>query len=77
MNCEKIVKQLCDELAEDVNSEVCLKIRQHLENCCDCRNQLASVRNTVNLFRCLEQRDVPENIHARLVQLLNVGNIAK
>jgi len=75
MECDDIVKQLCDELAEDIDSEVCESIRAHLEKCQNCRDELGSVRNTVKLFRCLEEKDVPASIHDRLMKILNVVSV--
>ena len=70
--CEKFLQQICDELAEDINSELCEKLRNHLEVCQDCRNQVMSMRRTVNLFKCLKEKEVPRDIHERLFKLLNV-----
>ncbi len=72
MACSKILEQICDELAEDMNSELCHKIKEHLEICPDCRNQVNSMRTTVNLYQCLKEKQVPQNIHERLVKLLNI-----
>ena len=70
--CEKVLKQLCDDLAEDINSELCAKLQQHLKECEDCRVQVQSMRGMVKLFQCLKDKDVPPAIHQRLVKLLNV-----
>ncbi len=75
MDCEKIINQLCDELAEDINSEFCSALKKHLESCEQCRNLVSSVKNTVNLFKCLDEQEVPKSIHERLVKLLNVPDI--
>ncbi len=72
MECDEILNQLCEALAEDINSEVCEKIKRHLETCSDCRNQLSSMKNTVNLFKCMQEIQVPAAVHERLVTLLNV-----
>ena len=72
MNCEHILERLCDDIAEDIDSEVCQEIKNHLETCEECRQQLNSVRNTVHLFRCLQEYDVPSSVHHRLVTLLNL-----
>ena len=74
--CEKLLKQVCDELSEDVNSEVCSELRQHLEECDDCRNQVESMRGTVNLFQCIQEKKVPRDIHERLLKLLNVDEVS-
>ncbi|MBN2357422.1 hypothetical protein JXO59_15010 [candidate division KSB1 bacterium] len=73
MDCEKILKEVCDELAEDINSELCERIRNHLKECPHCEQQLMAMRNTVNLFHCLSNEAVPSYIHDRLAKLLNVN----
>ena len=70
--CEKVLKQLCDELAEDIHSELCSELQKHLRECEDCCRQIQSMRNVVDLFRCLKERDVPADVHRRLLKLLNV-----
>jgi predicted anti-sigma-YlaC factor YlaD len=72
MDCQTLLKRICDELSEDINSPVCREIATHLQQCSECRNQLSSIRNTVNLFRCLEDKQVPPHVHKRLMTLLNV-----
>jgi len=72
MNCDEILDRICDDLSDDINSEVCLEIKNHLKTCSKCRAQLTSMKKAVNLFKCLEDKAVPDNIHGRLLQLLNV-----
>jgi len=72
MDCEQVLKQICDDLAENIDSEVCAVIKKHLRKCDACQQQIKSMRNTVNLFRCLDEKEVPRQIHERLVKLLNV-----
>ncbi len=72
MDCESILKKICDELSEDIHSELCASIRQHLKECATCEQNLSAMRRTVELFRCLNQEAVPPNIHQRLVRLLNI-----
>jgi len=72
MSCDKILQQICDELAEDINSDVCENIRQHLASCPQCRQQLSSMRAVVQMYRCLHDQEVPSAIHQRLLTLLNV-----
>jgi hypothetical protein len=65
MSCDKILQQLCDELAENIDSEVCEEIRQHLQICPHCSRQLSSLRTVVQLYRCLNEQDV--RMHASTV----------
>lgn len=77
MECDKILQQVCDELAEDINSSFCESLKKHMEGCDDCRTHVGAMRNAVNLFKCLEQKQVPAEIHNRLVRMLNIEDIEK
>lgn len=72
MKCEEFLQRICDELGENLDSEVCAEIKAHLEECADCREHVNSMRSTVDLFRCIEDRNVPRSIHERLLKMLNV-----
>lgn len=73
MECEAVLKKICDELAEDIHSELCERIRQHLQQCPACAQKLYAMRRTVELFRCLNEQSVPPPIHDRLMRLLNLS----
>jgi hypothetical protein len=77
MECEKMIKQVCDELAEDINSNFCESLTKHLEECEDCRAQVGAMRNTVKLYKCLEKKVVPVDIHNRLLKMLNIEDPQK
>ena len=72
--CEKLIKQVCDDLSEDINSELCAQLKEHLDDCEDCRNQVESMKGTVNLFQCLKEKKVPQDMHDRLFKMLNVDD---
>lgn len=74
--CEALINRICDDLAEDINSELCQQLREHLEVCEECRNQVESMRDTVTLYQCLKEKEVPKDIHARLIKMLNVEDTA-
>ncbi len=70
--CEKLLKRVCDDLSENINSDLCQQLRNHLEECEDCRNQVETMRETVSLYQCLKEKKVPRDIHERLLKMLNV-----
>ncbi len=72
MVCEKIIEQICAELAEDIDVEVCQKVKAHLLTCPECAQQLQAMRMTVHLYALLGEREVPQKIHERLALLLNL-----
>ena len=51
MPCRDKIEQICLELGEDIDSEVCQELRRHLEECSDCRAYVDSLRKTVHLYR--------------------------
>ena len=72
MDCHDILNQVCEDLSEDINSQVCQDIRAHLETCEDCKAQLSAMKTAVNLYKCLEEKQVPVHVHERLFKMLNV-----
>ena len=71
-DCNKIIERVCGDLAEDINSPLCSELKAHLEECDQCMQKIETMRGAVNLFQCLEKRQVPVEIHERLAKLLNV-----
>ena len=74
--CEALINRIWDDLAEDINSELWQQLREHLKVCEECRNQVESMRDTVTLYQCLKEKEVPKDIHARLFKMLNVEDTA-
>ncbi|HNW58759.1 MAG TPA: hypothetical protein PKI62_03690 [bacterium] len=72
MQCDKILREICNDLAEDIDSEVCGRLRSHLQECPDCTRQLSAMRTTIHLYHCLGEQEVPEAMHQRLAALLNL-----
>ncbi len=75
MNCDDILNRICDDLSEDINSQVCKDIKNHLESCENCSAQINSMKNAVNLYKCLEEKKVPIVVHERLLKMLNLENL--
>jgi len=76
MTCDKILQEICAELSEDIDSQVCDRLRNHLQECPHCARQLSAVRTTVHLYHCLGEQEVPLPIHARLARMLNLQDAA-
>jgi hypothetical protein len=76
MSCDKILQEICAELSEDVDSQVCERLRSHLQECPQCSQQLSSMRTTVHLYHCLGEQEVPRQIHQRLAKMLNLVDAA-
>jgi len=49
--CKENWQELCNYLEEDFDSVICQDLKDHLENCPDCRENVESIRNTVDFFK--------------------------
>ena len=71
MPCPDIFNRLCDELGENIDSELCQELKDHIDNCEDCRCCLESIKNTVHLFQQQPDKEVPADVTERLFKALD------
>jgi predicted anti-sigma-YlaC factor YlaD len=71
--CREILRRICGEVGKPVDSAFCQRVARHLEECPACRAQAASLRGTLELYRCLEAQEVPEEIAQDLREKLGLG----
>jgi anti-sigma factor RsiW len=76
MRCTDVYLFICDNLDQDIDSPRCREIRKHLEGCPDCSAYLASLKQTVVLYRAVPAPHMPRRVHARLVKAINSLNTA-
>ncbi len=73
---QKIVKQICDFIGEDIDAPVCKEVADHLSTCPSCQAQFDSIKKTVTLYRQVEQpKTVPEDVNLRLIKVLHLDDI--
>lgn len=70
MDCSKAYRYICDNLDEKLDSPRCRQIRQHLDDCPECRAYLASIKTTIALFQAAPAPRVPADTHRRLMRVL-------
>jgi len=70
--CREILRRICAEAGKPVDSAFCRRVARHLEECAACRAQAASLRHTLELYRCLEAQEVPEEIARNLRKRLGL-----
>lgn len=51
VRCGNVVRYICDNLDEGLNSRRCREIRRHLKNCPNCTAYLDSLKKTVSLYK--------------------------
>jgi len=73
---QKIVKQICDFIGEDIDAPVCKEVADHLSACPSCQAQFDSIKKTVTLYRQVEQlQTVPDDVNLRLIKVLHLDDI--
>ncbi len=71
--CKDVMQHICESLGEDLNSERCVAIKNHLDNCPDCKTYFDSVKITINLYKSYEV-EMPTDTHKKLMNLLNLND---
>ena len=72
MECIKKLEEICDRLGEDLDSEKCREIKKHLEDCPNCCAYIDTLKKTVELYKILPEKDVPDDVHTRLWKKLQL-----
>jgi len=70
--CHHFLEQICDELAEDINSPLCQEMQEHLNHCEKCCTSLESMRITVKLFKQIYNQKVPSDVDKKLWEKLGL-----
>jgi predicted anti-sigma-YlaC factor YlaD len=71
VSCKDVMMHVCDSLGEDLNSEKCIAIKEHLENCEGCTNYFKSVEMTIDFYKKYNA-EIPQTAHDRLMDLLGL-----
>ncbi|PID63082.1 MAG: hypothetical protein CR986_00440 [Ignavibacteriae bacterium] len=74
VNCKMVMNHICDTLGEDFNSPKCIDIKNHLENCSNCKSYFKSVENTI-LFYKKYNVQLDDNGHKRLLDFLGLDDV--
>ncbi len=68
---KEVMKHVCDTLGEDLNSEKCIAIKNHLDNCPGCKSYFKSVEMTIEFYKKYNV-EIPEGAHERLMDVLGI-----
>ncbi len=71
--CADVYRHICDNLDQKLDSPECRAIKKHLEGCPDCQAYLASLKQTIRLYRTLPSPRVPEGLHIKLDRALTAA----
>jgi predicted anti-sigma-YlaC factor YlaD len=69
--CKDVMSHICDNLGEELQSERCKAIKEHLEVCPCCRKYFASVTQTIECYKKYNI-NLTEDAHIRLMEKLGL-----
>ncbi len=72
VTCKVVMDHICENLGEDLDSEKCIAIKNHLDECKDCRNYFSSVEQTIEFYRKYNI-NLPDEAHDRLIKSLGLN----
>lgn len=72
-NCKDVMQHICESLGEELNSDRCVAIKQHLDNCPDCKNYFKTVELTIDYYKKYNV-DIPKDAHSRLMNFLDLSD---
>lgn len=67
-----ILKHVCENLDQNLDSPECRRIKKHLERCPSCAAYLDSLKKTVSLYKHQSSPTLPEEVRTQLGKLLKL-----
>jgi hypothetical protein len=72
LSCKNIVKFICVELDEHIDSPRCREIKKHLKTCPNCAAYLDGLKKTVSLYRQYPNPKVKDRCRKELFAALKL-----
>jgi predicted anti-sigma-YlaC factor YlaD len=73
VNCKDVMQHICESLGEELNSEKCIAIKKHLDECSGCQDYFKTVEFTIDCYRKYNV-EIPEDVHDRLMKFLDLND---
>ncbi len=72
-NCKDVMMHICESLGEDLDSDKCVAIKNHLDNCDHCKQYFDSVKLTIDYYKQYNA-EIPKDAHSRLMDFLKLDD---
>lgn len=76
VSCKEVIHHICESLGEDLNSDKCIAIKSHLDECANCKNYFQTVEVTIDWYKKYNI-ELPDEAHNKLMSLLNLNDQEK
>ena len=73
VNCKDVMQHICESLGEELNSDRCVAIKKHLDECSGCQNYFKTVEFTIDCYRKYNV-EIPDSAHERLMKFLDLDD---
>lgn len=73
VSCKEVIHHICESLGEDLNSDRCVAIKSHLDECTNCKNYFQTVEVTIDWYKKYNI-ELPGEAHNRLMSILNLND---
>jgi predicted anti-sigma-YlaC factor YlaD len=70
LTCKAFLQELNDYLDEKVDKELKAHLEEHVNNCPNCWVICDTTKKTIQVFKGMEQKVIPQNVHDRLMAAL-------
>ncbi len=71
VTCKDVMHHICESLGEDLNSERCVAIKTHLDECHGCKSYFKTVELTIDFYKKYNV-EMPKDAHNRLMSFLDL-----
>jgi anti-sigma factor (TIGR02949 family) len=77
LTCKEFLQELTDYLDSTVDAELRAKLEAHINECPNCFVILDTTQKTIRVYKGVHEKDVPPEVHDRLMQALERKMAAK
>ncbi len=71
-SCDDLFEALKDYLDGDAREEICKALEAHMRECPDCRVHVNTLKGTIELYKSVGGKKMPQDARARLHKALKI-----
>jgi anti-sigma factor (TIGR02949 family) len=77
LTCKEFLQELTDYLDSTVDAELRRKLEAHINECPNCFVILDTTQRTIKVYKGMQEKDLPEEVHIRLMKAVERKMAAK